>query len=197
MKSKEIKQHIEAGFLHTDVIFEIIGQPKEHVKNTMKAYIENIKQEPGIIIDEEEYEPVDEVEKGIFSTVAEVKMLIESFEKLTWLCINFSPASIEILAPDNKEISQKELTHWLNDFLSKMHEIGVVQKTVQSQNQGLIRNFNAMTRNAIILALGEPKTLEEISKKIGMGKEHAEKFLEALIKENKVNKEKNKYFLTE
>ncbi len=131
----------------------------------------------------------------MFSAVAETELLVKNLEKITWLAMNFSPASIEIIEPIKFTISQKDITNWINDLLSKLHEIGMIRKSDQGQMEGLIRNFNAMTRNAIILSLSEPRTVEQIGKKIGMNSEHAEKFLEALIKEKKIRKEKTKYYL--
>lgn len=195
MNTKEIKEKIDSGYLRINIIFEVVGKPKEHVEKTIKVYIENIKKEEDLHILKEEYEPAEDAGEELFSTIAELEMLVSSFEKLTWLCINFSPASVEILEPAKLTIEQKEITHWLNDLLSKLHEIGMVQKTVRSQVDGLIRNFNAMTRNAILLVLKEPATMETISKKIGMPADHAEKFIDALIKEKRIKKDKNTYQL--
>lgn len=176
-------------------IFEVIGRPKEHVEKTIKAYIENIKTDDLITVKKEDYEPAEEVEEGTFSGIAEIELEVANIEKLTWLCMNFSPASIEVISPALITFEDKDITHWLNDLLSMLHEIGVQQKSIASQNEGLIRNFNAMTRNAIILSLGEQRDKKAISSKIGLSEEFTEKFLEALIKENKVKKEKNKYSL--
>lgn len=195
MNSKEIKKKIEEGYLRVNVIFEVIGKPKAHVEQTLQAYVANIKTNEGVNILNEEFEPAQDAGEGLFSSIAETEMLVSSFEKLTWLCINFSPASIEIIEPATRTLEQKEINHWLNDMLAKLHEIGMIQKGTRSQTEGLIRNFNAMTRNAILLVLREPSTIETICKKIGMTSEHAEKFLEALIKEKKIKKEKNTYHI--
>ncbi len=176
-------------------IFEVIGRPKAHVEKTIKAYIENIKADKEINITNEDYEPAQELEEDMFSAICEVELDVPNIDKLTWLCMNFSPASIEVISPATLIFEDKDVTHWLNDLLSKLHEIGVQQKSIGSQNEGLIRNFNAMTRNAIILSLQEPRDKAAISSKIGLTEEFTEKFLEALIKENKVKKEKNKYSL--
>ena len=201
MKNNEIKKLIEEGYLRIRVIFEVIGRPKEHVEQTLKAYIENIKtKEEDIHVLNEDYEPAEELEgeeqKGLFGTMVEVEMLVPNIEKLTWLGINFSPASVEILEPSEIKLNQKEIGNWITDMLARLHEIGMFQKSMSSQNEGLVRNFNAMTRNAIILCLQDSeKDINFISKKIGMTSEHAEKFIEALIKEKKIKKQNNQYFL--
>lgn len=195
MKDKEIKEFIEKGYLKINVIFEVVGNPKNHVEDSLKAYIANIKTQEGIVVLREDYDDVQEVNEGVFSIVAESEMLVKDFEKLTWLCINFTPASIEIIEPDELKIEQKSITHWLNDLLSSLHEIGIVHKKLASEYQGVLRNFNAMTRNAILLVLKEPSDIKTISEKVGMIEEHTEKFLEALITEKKITKEKNIYHL--
>ena len=201
MKSSEIKKLIEEGYLKIRVIFEIVGRPKEHVEQTLKAYIENIKtKESTIHVLSEDYEPAEELKdedkEGLFGVMAEVEMLVPDIQKLTWLAINFSPASVEILEPDKIILDQRSAGEWITDMLARLHEIGLFQKSISSQNEGLIRNFNAMTRNAIILCLQDgEKDINYISKKIGMANEHTEKFLEALQKENKIKKEKNSYYL--
>ncbi|MGE0793251.1 MAG: hypothetical protein AB7V77_03690 [Candidatus Woesearchaeota archaeon] len=196
MKDKEIKKEIENGKIRINTIFEVVGHPKKHVEDTIKAYIANIKSNSDLIVLKEEYEDVDEIDKDTFSVVAEVEMLVPNLEKITWLVMNFSPASIEIIEPDKFEMQQRDVNMWLNDLLSKIHEVGVMQKAISSQNQGLIRNFNAMTRNAILLVLKESSDLSTISKKIGMDESNTEKFIQTLIKENKVNKENNLYSIT-
>lgn len=199
MKTKEIKKLIGEGHLRIRVIFEIIGKPKEHVEKTLKAYVENIKtKESEIHVLEEEYEAAEEIEEGLFSTLAEVEMLVPDIEKMTWLAINFSPASIELIEPDRVSLEQKQVSNWITDMLARLHEVGMIQKTLTGQNQALIKNFNAMTRNAILLCLqNEGKDIDFICKKVGMPAEHTEKFLDALKQEKKIKKEKNQYYLTE
>ncbi len=194
MKQKEIKEYLEKGYVRVHTIFEIVGKPKEHIENTIKAYLANIESDSEIVTLKETYEEGEEIEDGLFSTMAEAELLLSGFEKLTWLCINFSPASVEVLEPKQFSLEQKEVTHWLNDLLSRLHEIGMIQKNLQLQTDALIKNFNAMTRNAILLTLdNENSTIDQITKKIGMINKHTETFLDALIKEKKVVKEGKKY----
>lgn len=195
MKNKEIKEFLEKGYLRATVIFEVVGKPKEHVESTIRAYLENIKSDEEIQAIEEDYEPVDEIEDGLFSEVVEADMLLKDLEKLTWLCINFTPASIEITDPSTFSFDQKELGNWLNDLLAKLHEMGMVNKAIRNQNQGLIKNFNAMTRNAILLSLKEPMNITGISKRIGLDEKNAKEFVTALIKDGRVKEDKGKYYL--
>ncbi|MGM5480016.1 MAG: hypothetical protein ACQESC_00985 [Nanobdellota archaeon] len=195
MKQKEIKSFLEKGYVRATVIFELVGKPKEHVTQSIKAYLENIKTDSQIEVIDEDYEDTEEMEEGMFSTVVEADMLIASLEKFTWLCINFTPASIEMIEPESVTITQKEWGNWMNDLLSNLHEIGMTTKTLRNQNTGLVKNFNAMTRNAILLALQKPLDAKTISKRIGLDEKNTTKYLEALKKENKITQKQQHYYL--
>ncbi len=195
MKAKEIEQKIDEGHLRVNVIFELVGKPREHVEQTIKAYVENVSTQEGVHLLSQEIDDVDELEEGVFSTIAETELLVENIEKLTWLAFNFSPASIELLEPEEIALDQRQTTMWLNDMLAKLHEVGMMQKNMQGQQDVLIKNFNAMTRNAILLATKETNEIEEIGKKVGLEEVHVKKFLDALEKENKIREEKGKYYL--
>ena len=196
MNEEQIQGYVKKGYLRAAVIFEVIGKPKEHIDKTLRGYIERIKQEKDVLVANEAFDEVQEVkENNFFSAVAELEMLFETPEKLNWLCINFSPASIELIEPESITLKQQELTLWVNDMLSRMHQVAMQTKQLNSEHQGLIRNFNAMTRNAILLTLREPLEINSIARKIGLDDKTTQKFLDALITENKIMKDKSTYKL--
>lgn len=192
MKDKEIKELIATGYILCKVIFEMAGNPKEHVEKTLKDYIAKIKEDPNYIFMNEYYAPLEENE-GIWSTFLESDILVANFEKLNILCFNLSPASIEIIEPETFTLTQKNITYWYNDLLSKIHEISAAMKNLGSENDLLKINLNRLIQNCVILALSEPKTLDEISFKVGIDKEHLQPFVDALIKEKNIVLEGNKY----
>lgn len=192
MKDKEIKEFIEKGHILCKVIFEMAGNPKEHVESTFKKYISAIKEDTSYIFMNEIYEPAEEND-GIWSTLFEADVLVANFEKLNILCFNLTPASIEIIEPENFTFTQKELTYWYNDLLSKLHEVSAVLKNHVSENEMLKINLNRAIRNSIVLSLTESKTADEISIKVGIDKEHIQPFIDALVKEKSIIFEGNKY----
>lgn len=195
MDKKEIENKLKKGHIHLNVMFEVVGHPKEHVENALKSYIANIKQDQTVNFLNENYEPAEEIEKGIFSAFAETELLVEDLNKVTWLAINFTPASIEFIEPEKITLNDKELTDFMNDLLAKLHEIGTIQKASNSEKVGILKSFNAMSRNAILLAMEKNKTVKDISKKVGLQEEHTIKFLEAMIQEKTVEKKGDEYFI--
>ncbi len=192
MKDKEIKEFIAKGHILCKVIFEMAGNPKEHVESSLKKYISAIKEDPNYIFMNEYFAPAEENE-GIWSTFFESDVLVSNFEKLNLLCFNLTPASIEIIEPENFTLTQKELTYWYNDLLSKLHEVSITLKNFTSENEMLKVNLNRAIRNSIVLSLTEPKSVEEISAKVGIDKEHIQPFIDALVKEKSIIVDGNKY----
>lgn len=192
MKDKEIKEFIAKGHILCRVIFEMAGNPKEHVESTLKKYISTIKEDPNYIFMNEYFAPAEENE-GIWSTFFESNVLVSNFEKLNILCFNLTPASIEIIEPENFALTQKDITYWYNDLLSKLHEVSITLKNLTSENELLKVNLNRAIKNSIVLSLTEPRTSEEISSKTGIDKEHIQPFIDALVKENSITLEGNKY----
>ena len=168
------------------------GNPKEHVEKTLKLYIDSIKEDPSYVFMNEYYAPSEEHD-GVWGTFYESEILIGGLEKFNMLCFNLGPASVEVLKPESITLTDKKITDWYNDLLSKIQEVGITVKNLNSENDLLKVNLNRSIRNCVILALSEPKTLEEISEKIGIDTAHLLPFVEAMIKENSITKDGEKY----
>jgi len=191
---KDIKEKVDEGYIHVNILFEIVGQPKDHVSKAMKLFLENIDKEEHIIKVSEDFEEVIELGDGMFSMAAEMEYLILGIEKLTWFAFNFMPASIEIIAPEELTFAEKDLSNWMNDLLAKLHEVNMNHTNLKGSHKDLVKNLNATIRNSILLAIEQgPLTLKETSKKIGIGPENTQKFLDAMIKEEKLVLDGKKY----
>ena len=192
MNDKELKELISKGHILCRIIFEMAGNPKEHVESTLKSYIESVKEDPDYIFTKEYQAPAEEND-GVWSTFYESEVIISNLEKLNVLCFNLGPASVEILQPESITFTDKKLTEVYNDFISKLHELGMSLKSINGENELLKVNLNRAIRNCIVLSLNEPKTLNEISEKVGIDTEHVQTFLEAMIKDKSLVKDGEKY----
>jgi hypothetical protein len=192
MNNKELKGFIDKGHILCRVIFEMAGNPKEHVENTLKGYIKAVKEDPDYVFMKEYMAPTEENE-GIWSTFYESEVLVTNFEKLNVLCFNLGPASVEILQPENMSFTDKKMTEIYNDFISKLHEISMAMKSLNSDNELLKVNLNRAIRNCVVLALHEPKNINDMSEKVGIDVEHLQPFIDAMIKEKNLVKDGEKY----
>jgi hypothetical protein len=192
MNDKEIKEFIEKGHILCRAIFEMAGNPKEHVENTLREYIKKIKEDPEYIFMKEYMAPAEEND-GVWSTFYESEILVSNFEKLNVLCFNLAPASVEIIRPEEFNLTDKKITEIYNDMISKIHEISMSMKGLGSENEMLKVNLNRAIRNCVVLALNEPRNLSEISEKVGIDTEHLQPFLDAMMKEKSLVKDGEKY----
>ncbi|MFH1649153.1 MAG: hypothetical protein ABIA93_01240 [Candidatus Woesearchaeota archaeon] len=200
LAKQQIKQKIEEErWIKAEVLFQLIGNPKEHVEQTLKAYIDNIATMESVILLEEDYAPAEDLggdQKGIFSTYCEAKLLVENLETLTFFCINYMPANIEIKEPGQMMVKDKQLTDWFNDLLAKLHEVSVVAKQVRNQNDHLVRGFNALVKNYVTHLIKEGvDTIKGLSEKTGIDEKSLEQFLGALAKEGGISIEVDKVAL--
>ena len=195
VKSREIKQKVEEeGYIHANVMFEVLGNPKELVQKSIAEYLQKLKSMPEEIMVLKETVEVPEEQEDMWSTFAEVEMLLKSLERLTWLCVNYMPASIEIMAPETAYIKARDITNWLNDLLAKLHEITTLSHQVGQQNKIMLKSINALFRNSILVSIDSGiKDSKTIAQKIGVSENDLEKVFEAMIKEGKVKKEGKGY----
>jgi hypothetical protein len=192
MNDKEAKELRDKERIVCRVIFEMAGNPKDHVESTLKNYIKIIKEDPEYIFTKEYLSPAEENE-GVWSLFYESEVIMTNLEKLNLLCFNLGPASVEIIHPENITLSDKKLSELYTDFAAKLHEVGIALKSITGENDLLKVNLNRAIRNCVVLALSEPRTANEIAEKVGIDAERLHPFLEALIKEKSLVKDGEKY----
>lgn len=194
MKGKEIKIKIqEEGYIQAIVMFEVIGNPKEYVKQALNNHLDKLKADKDIeVIRFDVGKP--EQQDTVWSAFAEVELLVKNLEKFTWICMNFMPSSIEIMAPTKLVFKGRELTNWLNDILAQVHEIALISQQVGQQSKQMLKNMNALVRNSILVCIDSNINKgSEIAKKVGIPEKELEPVFEAMIKENTIKKEGKDY----
>jgi len=196
MDDKEIQKRVKAGAILAQVSFEIVGNPKEHVETTLKGFINNLKNDSQVTVLSEEFGEPEEVKdsNGLWSNYADTEMLVKGLDKLIWLCINFMPASIEIIAPEELTFKEKDMTNWLNDLLAKLHEISFTLRQTTVKDSIVVQSMNAMIHNALLLATEHYHKPGEIEKKLGIEFKHLQPFFEALLKQDKLEKKGEEFY---
>lgn len=194
MEPKEIKAKLKEGWIQVIVTFEVVGSPKKHIEDAIKEYSDKVKDNTGIAIIDEEFGEAEAQKDGLHSIYYEGEYLFSSLENLMWVCINFTPASVEILDKGNNKIDERALTNWVNDILSKLHEIGMKMKEMTGMNTLLIGNMNALIQNSIKLAIKTgAETEDSIAKAIGVDKKQLEPFFKGMSDAKMLNKKGKVY----
>jgi hypothetical protein len=188
MKESQVREHLAKGWIRAIVTFEIVGKPKAHIEQALTGYLENIKQDHRIMFLKEDREEAIEHEDGMFSSFCEAELLVQNLDTFNWLCINFSPASVEIIAPDELVIPAREVTNWLNDLLSKVHEIGTNYRSHKAANEHLVIAMNQLIQNIILLTLRTgTKTVKDLERETGILDEQLGPFLKHLAEKGEID----------
>ncbi|MFT4282893.1 MAG: hypothetical protein ACMXX6_00530 [Candidatus Woesearchaeota archaeon] len=194
MKKSEIKEYLDKGYIQTIIIFEVVGNPKEHIEKTLDLLKNKIEEEKGIKIINIEKEDVEDAGEGLFGGFLEAELLIEDLYKLSYISFNYTPATIEIIEPSTFNLKDKDLTNLFSDLLAGLHENNARNVTIGNKNIGLQRNINALIKNsALYIISNEAKEAQDIANPLGLQTEAIVPFLEQMIKEGTAKKEGNKY----
>ncbi|MBD3319262.1 hypothetical protein GF342_05125 [Candidatus Woesearchaeota archaeon] len=166
-------------------IVEMLGKPKEYIESTLKKYVDKFRE--NLDITSAEFAKPKEQEGGLFSVFAELEITFKNMSDLFGFCLDAMPSSVEIMDPETLTFESVYLADFLNDIQTKLHNTDMVVKTLSAQNKTLDKNAQTIVRNFIInlLAAG-PKTIEELSKPIGIKPPKLQNFLTKLIEEKMV-----------
>jgi hypothetical protein len=194
MESKEIKEYLDKGYVQLLVLFEIVGNPKEHVSMAMTQVIESLGKDNRIKIIKNDKGTVEDAGDGLWGTYCEMELLVKDLLTISWLAFNYLPASIEIKAPAKLTIKDKEMTDFVGDLVSQLHESNKRLVSTNNNNMAMLRNINALMRNAVLISLNqEEKSAADLAKKVGVQTKDIEPLLDAMITEKTIEKKGTKY----
>ncbi len=176
--------------IHTRVILEMLGAPKEYIETTLKDYVQKLKKDLSII--KEEYEPAKE-QGQMFSAFTELEIKFKNALQMLDFCFEALPSSVEILSPEEIKFKSNDMSDFLNDLQSRLHEADMVVKSVRAQNKVLDRNATAVLQNFIRHLVKQPKTSQEISPFIGLGPNEVKAFADKLVEKGVIKEQNGKY----
>lgn len=195
MEDTKLKEKLEEGYILARIIVEVVGKPKEHVEESLRIAIKKIREQENIILKEGDLYKAKEKD-GLWSTFSELELLFKDIKSLVGFCFEYVPSSIEILEPKDLKFDTNELSNLINDFLSKLHLIGIGLKKLNAENQILNKNATALLRNMLMISLrGKEKTLKDISKFVAVPEKQLKPFIDIMVKNNLIKKEGDKYKL--
>lgn len=191
----ESERQGEHAHIRCRTIIEVLGKPKDYVENSIKDYIEHIKEDSELVILSEEYSEAKE-QDDLWSKFVELDLVIKGTHKVIGFCFEYMPSSIEIVKPAHLVMANSELSSFLNDLQARLHNVDMIVKKLKSENDFLKRNMNAIIQNTIMICLKVGSlSLEHLSLITGVEKKELEIFVEKLIKEDKIKKENEIYSL--
>ncbi len=191
----EAEKQGQNAHIRCRTIIEVLGKPEEHVENSIKEYIEHIKEDSDLVILNEEYSEIKE-QGNLWSKFVELDLVIKGTSKLISFCFEYMPSSIEVVKPEHLIMTNLELSSFLNDLQARLHSVDMIVKQLKAENDFLKLNMNAILHNAILICLKvSTLNIAQLSQITGVDKKEIEIFVEKLLKENKIKKENDLYSL--
>jgi len=190
MENKQIlNEQLEKGCILARVTLQIVGKPKEHIVETMKLVIQQIKDDPKMkVFKGDLFKPVQQ--EQVWSTFAELEILFAGKAALTHFCFDYMPASLEVLKPENLSFKIQDYNEIMISLLERIHQMDMVLKNLNAENRLVKENSLAMLRNLLIIAVGgKRRSLEEISRIVGIPGNQLSPFVTRLIESGFFEKE--------
>lgn len=185
--------------IHFRAIVEVLGKPKEHVDSTLKGYLGKLKEDKHYTVFKEELADLKKHEESeLWMAFAELEIKTESVVDIIDFCFDYMPSLIEIIQPDELNLTGLDLSAFLNDLQAKLHGVDMLAKQLKMENQMLHKSMGAMLSNYITVLLQKTNlTAEQLNKLTGVNQDMLEDFLDKLIDEGKIDMKEGIYFLKE
>ncbi len=134
--------------IHSAMIIEVIGGPKEYLIETLNNFINQIKEEKGVeIIDFKVNEPVELKErKEMFSDFAEIEVKTDSLFTLTTLMFKYMPSHVEMIYPENLDIQNHDMNDLLNEIIRRLHAYDGLARVFQIEKQRMLEEIEKLKK---------------------------------------------------
>jgi len=187
--SKTIEEKLASGYIHINSILEIVGKPKEHVEATFNDYIAQMEKNQKWDVLSKTVHEVIEVDgsQNLFSTFAEIEVLLKDMGALYDFCFECMPASVEIVAPVELKLKARHASAAINDLLGKIHQLDMHAKQMTQQNSIYIENLQIAIQNAILIFLAQkPHTIQSISVAVGVAPLQLKPILDKMVEATRI-----------
>lgn len=178
-------------------VIEVLGKPQEHVENTLKEYIKNIKASKKYTIKQEDFnQPQKQEKQELWAAFVELEIETETVGDIFNFCFDFMPSVIEIIEPQELIIGDVELGTYLNDLQTRLHQVDMVAKQLKAENDLQKRNVSLLLRNFVSMLLTKNNLdLPTLGKLTGVSEQELGDFLDYLIDQKIVDLKDGIYYL--
>lgn len=180
-------------------VVEILGKPPKHVEETLKGYILHLtKDERYVLVQKDLAEVKKQDDQELWSSFAELEVKTELVENILSFCLEYMPSAIEIIQPEQLQLTDVQISLFLNDLQARLHQVDLVAKQTKLENDHLKKNSQILLKNYILVLLSKGDlTSAQLSKLTGVSQDKLEDFLDQLIDEGRIDLNGDKYSNTE
>ena len=129
---EKVKKRMKEGWLKVAFMVEVMAITGDAAKGALEKHVEKMEKEKNMLIYKKEYGEVEEVKKPLpniekgFSQVIDMEAVVENFDKLVYIVINYGPSATEILEPSNIKLDLGEAQGILNTLAAIIHRFAAM-----------------------------------------------------------------------
>ena len=180
-------------------VVEVLGKPKEHLEESMKHYLEQLKDDKRFTIMHQESAEIKKQEtQDLWAVFTELEVKTNQLENLTIFCLDYMPSLMEIVEPKQLAFTDIEFSQFLNDLQTKLHQIDLLAKHVKIENDYLKRNLGGLLGNYIQVLLKQNNLgAAQLSRLTGVAQDQLEDYLDKMMDQGKIDLKEGIYFIQE
>ncbi|MEE9323077.1 MAG: hypothetical protein V3U72_00885 [Candidatus Aenigmarchaeota archaeon] len=128
----KVKKRMKEKWIKVEIMIEAMAISKEAAESALEKHVEKMEKEKNMLIYKKDFKEVKEVERPLpnipkgFSHIVEIELVVENFDKLIYIVLNYGPSSIEILEPDNIKLDLGEAQGILNTLAALVHRFAAM-----------------------------------------------------------------------
>lgn len=144
------------------MILEILGRPPEHLKTSLEDIINKMNKEKDVEVSEKKiHEPTQtKSNKNFYTTFAEVEVEVKNISILTSLMFKYMPANVEVIEPENINLTNNGWSEILSEITRKLHRYDEVARMLQNEKKILEKKVKELKGNSEQNSQNKEKTEE-------------------------------------
>jgi hypothetical protein len=126
--AERVEKRIKDGWIKSTMMIEVLAVTEKAARNSLKKHVEKMEKEDKVMIYRKDFKKVDKVEEPLpnipeaYSTVVELELLTQNYDKLVYMIMSYAPSSVEILEPKNIKLDMGEAQGILNSIAELIHK---------------------------------------------------------------------------
>ncbi|MGB9707807.1 MAG: hypothetical protein ACPLXC_00560 [Candidatus Pacearchaeota archaeon] len=150
MDKREIKEKVTKGWLRVALIIEVLGKPVDYLEKALSMAVDALEKSGKANILEKKIHPAKALPntKEVFTTFAEIEILVQDISKLIEIIFDYMPSSIEIIEPANFSLKLEDANAVLNDLATKLHQYDTLLKKSRLELEILAKRLKELAEKS-------------------------------------------------
>lgn len=124
------------------LIFEALGRPAEHVKESLTKLVDKLEDEEKVEINDKKIAEPKKVKdrENVFSSFVEIE-IETNLQKFLAIIFSYMPSNIDVITPEKLRMSNSDLNSFLNEIARKLHKYDEIAKTVLMERKKMAKQM--------------------------------------------------------